>query len=239
MPNSRERVTYESYDDIKKHHGLIIYCVYRIFDFLSKGTPTSMLFRLPHTTRKIYKYLKIHKFLDENVQKSIPEWQDYCVIFHVVITFFIVLLVWLIPSYNFNLFIQLLAVWFILGVVTYHARVLWLDDLKPGKRPDQLKVWSHRRILFQALINFVELIFLFTVFYHSFEPMLCFSQLLQASFEIATSLSRPDVLANSPSVLITTQVILSIFFLVVVINIVSSVGYRRRELAPPSYGDND
>ncbi|MCK4828466.1 hypothetical protein KA005_72720, partial [bacterium] len=105
--------------------------------------------------------------------------------------------------------------------------------LIPGYSWRRLRVWSHRRILFQGATNFIESIFLFGVLYRYFgdvpnRPL----DIYQASFDLATSLSLPDALKDCPRWLTNFQVLVSLFFLVVVISIIASAGYTRRELAP-------
>lgn len=65
------------------------------------------------------------------------------------------------------------------------------------------------------------------------------SDALKASFRIATSLSPPESLAKLlPSAVMAIQVMVSIFFLVIVIAIMAATGYTRKQLAPDVW-DND
>jgi hypothetical protein len=106
--------------------------------------------------------------------------------------------------------------------------------LQPHKLWVQLRVASHRRVFFQALINLAESVLLFAVLYGSHLDDSNRDQATQASFEVATTLSRPEALRGVSNPLVNTQVAVSLFFLVVVISIVASVGYAREEAGPRS-----
>lgn len=147
---------------------------------------------------------------------------------------FISVSIFLITIFFPNLLVYILIVYFLLDIICYHSRVLWFDDLDPTKKPDELKVWSHRRILFQAIINFAESILLFAVLYHQFdeESRLCFRQTVQKSFEIAASLQHSIELRFVPYFWTNLQIIISLFFFIIVISIIASVGYSRDEISP-------
>ncbi len=168
---------------------------------------------------------------EETTKKTKPWWQDLSVLLLAALIIVIVVVAHKRPT--LSLWFPVVS-WFLLAdIATYHAGVLWFDDLKPGKSWTELRVYSHRRILFQAFINFAESVFLFAVLYrYHFSLATGSSQVYQASFEVASTLSRPSFLEAYPYWLTNIQVGFSVFFLVVVIGIVASVGYKRGELAP-------
>ncbi len=158
-----------------------------------------------------------------------PWWQDIMVLFIAVGT---VVLAAVIYAGTPSTPLGFLACYLLFDMVAYHAGVLWFDDLQPGRPWPQLRVLSHRRLFFQAFINFAESIVLFGVLY---ESQLCMREpppaVYEASFRVATTLSPPDTIRGC-AVLTSSQVGVSLFFLAVVISIVASVAYSRRELSP-------
>ena len=108
----------------------------------------------------------------------------------------------------------------------------------PADPCPQLRVCSHRRLFFQVFINFAESIVLFGVLY---ERQLCMREpppaVYEASFRVATTLSPPDTIRGC-AVLTSSQVGVSLFFLVVVISVVASVAYSRQELSPTDKGSD-
>ena len=205
---------YASWCKIVKHHGLIVFALYllsRLLDF----TPTRLWILLGE---KIDCCCVI-----TNIKKTKPWWQDLGVLLHVLSTYFVSI------KYTYTFVAWILIV----DMISYNMRVLWFDDLIPKQSSEARKVLSHRRVLFQSLINFTESIFLFGVIYINYcGSSFSRSQIYQASFEVATTLSRPINLFSCANWLINMKVSISIFFLVVVIGIIASVGYKRKELAP-------
>jgi len=216
MCNDDNEIVYTKLEDIHHYHGWLIYLLYRIVYLSEWTTFTRLWFHLGEFINKTWTY-------DNNYKKVTPLWHDIGVSLHVLIT----ILISTKHSSNF------LAMYLVVDMIAYNSRVLWFDDLIPCRTRKQNKVHSHRRILFQSLINFAESIFLFGVFYMNYcISSFCKTQFFQASFEVATTLGRPDSLSSCPSWLINSQVCISIFFVVAVISVIASVGYKRGEIAP-------
>jgi hypothetical protein len=176
----------------------------------------------------------IKKYAKHKSGKPKPWWQDSMVIFLVVATS---LMVWRSLDRTPSIFLASVSWYLLFDMLVYHVRVLWFDQYEPKKPPDALKVFSHTRVLFQAIINFIQSIFLFGILYsfHSTTSSTekpCLGFFLQYSFNIATMRGKPENLEYIPLWLTNIHVVFSMFFLVVVISIIASVGYRRAELAP-------
>lgn len=216
MCNDDNKIDYSNFKDICHYHGWIVYLLYRIFYLSEWTTFTRLWFHFGEFVNKTWTY-------NNGYKKPTPLWHDIGVFLHILFT--ILISIWH-PS---NLF----AWYLIVDMIAYHSRVLWFDDLIPDRTRKQNKVHSHRRILFQSLINLAESIFLFGVLYMNYcVSSLCKAQIFQASFEVATTLGRPDSLSSCPSWLLNSQIFISIFFLVVVLSVIASAGYKRGEIAP-------
>ena len=213
---------YKSYGDILRWHGLFVALGYFLLQ-ASEFTPSRIWFKLP---KKIC-FLKRLAW-NEKFQKATPWWHDIGVILLVVVTYLVILSEWN-NQYWLSVVARAAAGVLLVDILAYHVRVLWFDDLEIRKTIEHRKVWSHRRILFQAIINFFQSLCLFAVVYHAYQPTAPFRTLLQASFTVATTLTRPASL-NVPAILFDLQVAVSIFFLVVVVSVVASIGYNRPEL---------
>ena len=128
------------------------------------------------------------------------------------------LIAWLsqVPAETARSVIVFFACWILLDMFVYHVNVLWFDDLEPQWEP---RVWSFRRILVQAFINFLEMIVLFAVLYRLLADIRCdFKSALFYSFATAFSLNLPedflDMATNSQIsyILWSSQILLSDFF---------------------------
>ncbi len=218
---SSEHPRYKSYRDILRWHGLFAALGYAVFR-LSQLTPGRIWFGLPQRT-------SVLSFAwDQKFEKSAPWWHDIGVLLLVGVTYLAILGAW--SQQGWASVTAWWVAWLLLvDMLAYHVRVLWFDDLEIRATNEHRKVWSHRRILFQALVNFAQSLCLFAIIYHAYQPTLSFRTLLQAAFTVATTLTRPDWL-NVPVVLIDLQVCVAIFFLVVVVSVVASIGYNRPEL---------
>jgi hypothetical protein len=213
---------YRSWRDIVKYHGLVVALLYSLtrLTAIAPNRLWSWFGRLPFV-KPIAAY--------EGGPKMKPWWQDAFVIITIGTTVFLAMSA---ATCSPSLWSEVLAWVLLLDMLSYHVRVLWFDDLAPRRPWRYARVFSHRRILFQAFIQFAESIFLFGILYlrHgcSAGP---YSAICDASFSAATTLSAPEVLKSCAS-LSNVQVVFSLFFLVIVISIVASVGYTRKQLAP-------
>ncbi|MCJ7545731.1 MAG: hypothetical protein MUP30_02715 [Deltaproteobacteria bacterium] len=220
---------YKNYHDIRQWHGLFVAFFYWLFR-LSKLTPYRIWLWFPEKIPEKIGFLKRFKRFAWNArfEKATPCWHDMGVILLVGLTCGAILGSW--SQQNWLSIAAWWVAWLLLvDMLAYHIRVLWFDDLEIGRSSEYLKVWSHRRIFFQALINFIQSLCLFAVFYHRYKPTESFWTLLQTSFTIATTLTQPDSL-KALAILVDLQVGVAIFFLVVVISVVASIGYNRPEL---------
>lgn len=216
------QVRYQSWKDIWSGHGLFALVGYFVRDVHRRTTPTKVLFRLGRS-----RWLERWAY-DEESKKVVPWWQDVVVFAHAAATALIVYLG--VSASGWVYTVVTFVVWyFFIDMIGYHASVLWFDDLAIGETAEQRMVWSHRRILFQALVNFAESISLFPVLYIEHQPTLTYYELLNYSFSTAFALARPESLA-SPNWLVNAQIVVSAFFLVVVISVVASIAYKRPDL---------
>lgn len=225
MVNDKDLIVpYTSRADLFRWHGLIVPLLYFGARFLNYLSPIRFCFYAARCPG-----IRAHAF-DEELKKAKPWWQDVSVLLIAVGIATLVCFTHTQPTVSFG--VALIAWWLLADIVLYHTNALWFDELQQNKTWRFLRVYSHRRVLFQALINYVESIFLFSLLYRYHlrltDPV---SDVYQASFDLSTSLSRPALLLRD-SCIPNIQVGLSIFFLVVVISIVASVGYTRGELAP-------
>jgi len=204
-----------------RRHGVLIYALYYLSEFVSWASIGHWLRWLPRGVPALA------IAFDRKEDKVAASWQDAVSVFMLAWTPFIVSTVddprWCISSLS-----PILAGYVIYDALIYHVRVLWFDDLTPGSSAARSRVWSHRRIVFIAVANFVQSIFLLAVlqrasvaFAHTPYP-----QLLARSFTTATLLSAPDSLTAVD----TFQIGISVFYLVIVIATTASVAYRRQEV---------
>ena len=214
-----ERALYTSYCEILKHHGIIVLGGYLLFVKLGEWVGvTRWLLWLGRMVPSAY---------DKDLCKSKPWWQDLSVLIVLILTIGIVYAGWSQRALSVRL--AQTGAWIILlDTFIYHSRILWFDDLQLGRTVRTAMVWSHRRIFFQALVNFMESVFLFPVIYRGCAKG-TFWELSENSFTVATTLSAPETLKNCQT---WVQVAFSLFILITVISIIASVGYTRGELAP-------
>ena len=215
---------YKSFRDILYWHGLFAFIGYYLLRPLDWITPTRLW-------SKLAKLSFLRKWLwDGTYQKSVSWWQDLCVIVHVYLVYLLIK-VSLNNSPCMNTVLHIIVWYFLVDILAYHIRVLWFDDLAPREPAKKRMVWSHRRIFFQAVVNFGETMCLFAILYHKYLPEQSFRALLKNSFTIATSLSSPCAISDAvPFLIVALQIAVSIFFLVVAISVIASVGYARPEL---------
>lgn len=215
---------YNNYHDILSRHGLFVAFGYWLSRLSRYCTPTRLLFRLP----KMKCFQQHTRIWNKKYKKATPIWHDIGVLILAVLTAFI-----LIMAFSENICLSVAAWWIawylLIDMIIFHASVLWFDDLGIKQTTEHKKVWSHRRILFQAFLNFLESIALFAAIYHPFQAEFPFLKLAQSSFDVATTLTRPDSLSDH-AILVDLQVGTSIFFLVVVVSVLASISYNRHEI---------
>jgi len=218
----QRRACLKDYRDIWQWHGLFAAFFYWLFR-LSELTPTRIWLWLPKKIGFLKRLAWNGRF-----EKATPWWHDIGVLLLVGVTYGAIRGAWSLQDW-LSITARWVAWLLLVDMLAYHIRVLWFDDLEIRRSNEHRKVWSHRRIFFQALINFAQSLCLFAVLYHTYQPTVSFRTLLQASFTVATTLTRPDSL-KAPTILVDLQVGVAIFFLVVVISVVASIGYNRPEL---------
>lgn len=203
-------------------HGLFVLLGYLLIRLLRWTTPTRLW-------AKLSKVALLKKCAwDQKYEKSRAWWQDIGIIIHIALVYLLVQM-----TFGTNTCLSWVAkigAWYLLvDIVGYLAGVLWFDDLT-SETVLKRKVWSHRRIFFQAIINFGESITLFAILYRADDSM-CFWVLFKKSFEIATTLSFPEhTFNNNMFWLVGSQIAVSLFFLVVAISVIASIGYARPEI---------
>jgi hypothetical protein len=222
--SNQGRPLYSDLAAVLRYHGLFVVFFYLLFRLFGCFSLTRILLTLP--VKCEWSWLA-----DIHLRKSKPWWQDVVIFLFALSTISVICLCG--SSYDalvYGLNLSWIGSLYILfDMVVYHTRVLWLDDLQPGRTAIANMVWSHRRVVLQAVINFTESIFLFSLFYRS-----CstggndFWQSVAHSFSVATTLSPAGV----EKCVTWPQICLSVFFLVVVISVVAASGYGREELAP-------
>jgi hypothetical protein len=218
------RCKYKNYGDILRWHGLFALLGYWLCRVL-RYTPSRLWFGLP----KRWCFLRRRDWIwNEEFLKATPCWHDIGVLILVGVTGAVIWLAWSRQDW-----LTTVAWWtaclLLIDMLAYHISVLWFDDLGVGESTNHRKVWSHRRILFQTFINFIQSVFLFAVLYHGYQSTSAFWPLHQDSFTVATTFTRPASLCV-PMILADLQVCVSIFFLVLVIGVFASIAYNRPEL---------
>ena len=213
---------YKSWRDIIRWHGLFVLVGYSLIRLLRWTTPTRLWAKLSK-----FKLLKSWAW-DQKHEKSQAWWQDIGIIIHIALVYLLVQM-----TFGTNTYVSWVAkigAWYLLvDIMGYLAGVLWFDDLTP-ETVLKRKVWSHRRIFFQTIINFGESVTLYAILYRP-DDSVCFWILFKKSFEIATTLSIPEhTLNNNMFWLVGSQIVVSLFFLVVAISVIASIGYARPEI---------
>lgn len=117
----------------------------------------------------------------------------------------------------------------LIDTINYHVRVLWFDDITPKIADSRRGVWSSRRILFLAVFGYLQSILLFTAIYPRVNLLAkeTFNVILERSFLLATLLdtSHPFTFVDA------CQALTSLFFLAIVIAVMSGTGYHRSEFS--------
>ena len=122
-----------------------------------------------------------------------------------------------------------IAIYVVSDQILYHVRVLWLDSLRPAIKGSGKEVWSNRRVLVVSVLGYAWSIILFPAIYQVFgEPFAVASEdLPRLSFKTATTFDLSDSLFG----VARFQIIVSLFFLAVVIATMASISYKRDEVA--------
>lgn len=222
MTLKSKRVSYGSSYSIFRHHGFLVYLLYWITEFLS-------WLSISHWLRQLPRQISIPRAYNKYLDKPASWWQDAVFIFSTTIGIIAANLAWSDKSYP-ACFGSLLSAYVLFCAILYHIRVLWFDDLKPEIPDSRRFVGSHRRILFISIINYGLMIYLFPSLYiwdTGFQAI-SRSSLLDRSFAIATSLSLPHPITIFDRLLI----VMSLFYVVIVIAATASIAYHRKEHAP-------
>jgi len=151
---------------------------------------------------------------DPEKKKSTPWWQDLGILVHFLAT----VIVYCAGSQTIPCWIP---VYLMTDSFVYQSNVLWFDAIEFGLRGVEKKVWSARRIFFQAAVNFAESILLFAVLYQSAGH----TDPFWSSLKSATTAGS----MNSP--FWPWQSGLSLFFILIVFSVMapaSSAGVRGR-----------
>lgn len=213
---------YKSGRTILERHGLFTWALYWTTDGISHLTISHYLRALPE--KRLFHFAR-----DPQLEKPLPWWQDIATLAPAILLSAIA-----IPSaWSEKCVMQWIgfgfALWAVVDSVNYLLRVLWFDDLTPRFTQARKAVWSHGRILFVALLSYVQSIALFPVFYHRMteHSAMTYPQLLERSLLTATLLeaAKPLRLATA------SQVTISLFLLTVAIAVIAAICYKREELA--------
>lgn len=218
---------YKSSVDILCYHGLLVFALYWVSEVASWLSLGQWLRNLPRLSSFKCGY-------DADRDKVLPWWQDIVLGFYLVLTIVAVIVTWH-PTASIAYLGSWLAVYVLYDALVFQMRVLWFDDLMPCIPDTRRGVWSHRRILFVAIIGFCQTILLFPSIYRLLPRFATDtrSNLIERSFKIATSLELPDIFTWADVVL----VLMALFFLVIVIATTASIAYHRKEIAPKPPGN--
>lgn len=125
-----------------------------------------------------------------------------------------------------------IAIYLIIDMVLYFSRVLWFDGLRPAIPKSGTQVWSNQRLLLVAVLSYAWSIILFSVIYRAFSDASSEEsiELIQRSFKTATTLDLSDSLGAVSN----AQIVISLFFLAIVIATIASISFKRDEIASSS-----
>lgn len=207
------------------YHGPIVAFLYWVFGWLRCILPYFLWF-------KFAEFIKKECIYDSDKKKSKPVWQDI----HVLIIAILIALIWICGC---PYFITLpLSLWILLDIFVYYANALRFDDLQPEENRDN-RVWSHRRSVIVAVINFLETIVLFSILYriiaavpatalHSFFCSFRIATTFDFCYEMFLNSARNPHIAY---IIWSLQICFSLFFIVIVIAILAAIGFKRKEIA--------
>jgi hypothetical protein len=224
MPSDMQTVSYCTLDDVREKHGDVVWLLYRASDRLSKWSWGHRWRDLPRRKPTL------REWLDPQTGKPKPSWQDRATIIPMaVLTAFSLALAFAGPPILACMGALIALYSLLVDTINYYVRVLWFDDLAPGLLDSQRGVWSHRRILFLAILGYIQSILLFPAIYRAipgtsgqaFPTLLCRSFFTATLFEIGKNPTFADGI----------QVLTSLFFITIVIAVISATGYERFELS--------
>jgi len=206
---------------IFRQHGMVSFILYWLTGVLSLLSASFWARWLPDTLPLIG---RTH---DPETGKRYPALQDGVFLLSLVLTPLAIRLAWAdIRTASAGCF---LSAFLIFDSLSRHVRIMWFDDLEPNVPGVRRKVWSHRRILFLAILSYAQSIPLFSSLLHT-APLLRarpFQFLMDRSLGTATLLSLPDVITS----LDILQIAVSLFYLAIVVATTASVAYKRGEAA--------
>lgn len=214
------------FSDVARDHGLLIALGRWLFQRLWLFMPTYWWNRpLARRFRPVVLRLLAKDVWDDQYNKSKPVWQDIGVLILLCLTLLISLIGLSVNQTVIMLLASAWSVWILLDIVIYFTNTLWFYDIEPGHDP---RVWSHRRILFQAFLSYCESVLLFAVLYRNAAGLI--DDPVFFSFLAATTLSYIERF-NYARYLWHAQIAFSLFFIVVIFMAVIAHTYRRGEIA--------
>lgn len=168
------------------------------------------------------------KAFDIKYQKSKPWWQDLGLLWLVILSVIGFTLV-RIPQRWAHLVGGGIGSYVLFDLILYHIRVLWFDGLSPAVEGSGTQVWSNHRLLLVSLLSYVWSIVIFPILYQSFGNLEDVSSLdlFRLSFKTATTFDLKD----EYGIVALFQIIVSLFYLAVVIATMASMSYSREEIA--------
>jgi len=223
MPQPIRQSPYKTALDILERHGLIVFILYWVSALLSLASVGYWLRWLPR------RVASLSSAYDATSDRIKPWWQDIVFLLLLILLTPLAVDIASSPRQQIAQFGSFLSVYLVFDTVIFQICVLWFDDLRPGISDSNRGVSSHRRILFVAILSFSQSILLFPAIYRWVPELSGYSypSLLERSFSTATLLS----LSLPISAFDVVQVILSLFFLAIVIATMVSIAYRRHEFS--------
>ena len=178
---------------------------------------------------------------DSKRRKSTARFQDTVVIKIFILALLVTIIGHVSYSYSYSLCFAVItwvlssfALYTLLDIILYHIEVLWFYDFVANRDP---RVWSHRRILSEAGLNFVESVGLFSLLHRVPHASMSLKDALFVSISSAT-LNAPEHLTEkyvslhwSSLIIWSFQIGVSLLFLAGVFAVLVSVAYRRGEIA--------
>ena len=233
----RKLLRLNSSKKVRQDHGLLFVFFYRAFGVIRWLTFTfwwlNYLRAYPCSCLRKKSWIWDDR---EDKKKTTPCWQDLGVLIVLLLTVIVSLfgLYFLGVSSPYSKGIVVLTVWILLDIIIYHVNMLWFDELEMQLEWDkEAKIWSYRRVFFQAIFNFAESIILFGILYRLLGHIQCIQKAIFSSFVTAMTFDCPfDV--QDPFViriLWAVQISLSFFLILIVFATILSARPSRGEVA--------
>jgi hypothetical protein len=219
---------YQSEQDVLRYHGIIVYALDETTQFLEIASVTRVIFAAADA--RVFGPLA----WDAKYRKATASFQDLTALALFAFAAACVARGWR-RAGDAPGWVKGIAVYLLADMALFYVRVLWFDDLMVGRSPEHLQVWSQRRLMFQAIGNFIESLALFTVFYRKYLQaggQDRFTHALSVSFSTAVCLGRDDRAPDACRHVVNSQLVVALFFLVIVISVVGSQVYGRGQIAP-------